>query len=130
MADRTIIEPVPSPDSAPFWSAAAEGRLTLRECSACGRAHWYPRPTCPFCFSADTVWREASGRGEIYSYSVMRRVPAPYAIAYVRLEEGPIMMTNIVAPDLDALAIGQAVSVAFVATPGGFHLPCFRISAP
>ena len=55
---------------------------------------------------------EASGNGTIYTYSVMRRAPMPYAIAYVTLDEGPTMMTNIVDCDLDEIRIGQAVSLS------------------
>ena len=67
----------------------------------------------------------SSGRGIIYSYSVMRRVPVPYAIAYVTLEEGVTMMTNIVGCDLDAIRIGQAVRVVFRPTDGGPPVPTF-----
>ena len=67
----------------------------------------------------------ASGRGTIYSYSVMRRVPVPYAIGYVTLEEGVTMMTNIVDCDLDAIRIGQRVKVVFKPTDGGPPVPMF-----
>lgn len=68
---------------------------------------------------------QASGRGTIYSYSVMRRVPVPYAIAYVTLEEGVRLMTNIVDCDLDAIRIGQTVKVVFRPTEGGPPVPIF-----
>ena len=70
-------------------------------------------------------WITSSGRGTIYSYSVMRRVPVPYAIAYVTLEEGVTMMTNIVDCDLDAIRIGQRVKVVFKPTDGGPPVPMF-----
>jgi uncharacterized OB-fold protein len=121
----TIIEPVPTPDSQPFWDASAQGRFSLRHCLSCDRPHWYPRPICPLCGSPDTEWRDASGLGEIYSYSVMDKAAEPYAIAYVRLAEGPIMMTNIVDAPFDALRIGMPVKVALTPSPAGFALPCF-----
>ena len=62
-------------------------------CRSCGKAHWYPRALCPFCFSADIDWRQASGAGAIYSFSVMRRASPPHAIAYVTLAEGPSVLT-------------------------------------
>jgi uncharacterized OB-fold protein len=68
----------------------------------------------------------ASGRGTVYSYSVMRRVPIPYALAYVTLAEGVSMMTNIVDGDLDAIRIGQPVTVAFKPSDGGPPVPMFR----
>ena len=126
MDERRITAPVPNPETEAFWQAAAEGRFILRACAACGRAHWHPRAICPFCFSDRTEWRPASGRGTIYSFSVMRRAPVPFAIAYVALEEGPVMMTNLVECDLDALAIGRKVQVVFRPTEGGPPVPMFR----
>jgi uncharacterized OB-fold protein len=125
MAARTIPAPPVSPETRPFWDAAAEGRLLVKTCAACGQRHFYPRSICPFCGSDRTEWLEASGRGTIYSFSVMRRVPAPYAIAYVMLEEGVTMMTNIVDCDLDAIRIGQKVAVVFTPTDGGPPVPMF-----
>ena len=122
---RTIAAPPVSPETKPFWDAAAAGTLLLKRCEACGEPHYYPRAICPFCGSDRTAWLEASGRGTIYSYSVFRRAPVPYAIAYVTLEEGPTMMTNIVDGDLDAIRIGQRVRVRFTPTDGGPPVPMF-----
>jgi len=122
---RTIPAPPVSPETAPFFEAAAAGRLLIRRCTACGERHHYPRASCPFCGSDRTEWTEASGLGTVYSYSVMRRVPAPYAIAYVTLDEGVTMMTNIVDCDLDAIRIGQRVRVVFKGTDGGPPVPMF-----
>ena len=125
--ERAIPAPMTNPETEPFWAAAREGRFLVRACTACGRTHWYPRAVCPFCFSDRTEWREGSGRGTIYSLSVMKRAPEPYAVAYVTLEEGPTMMTNIVEADLDSLAIGQEVRVTFRPTQGdGPPYPAFR----
>ena len=106
---------------------AGEGRQVRRrrECTACGERHHYPRAICPFCGSDKTEWTEASGRGTVYSYSVFRRAPIPYAIAYVTLAEGPTMMTNIVDCDLDTIRIGQAVQVVFKASEDGPPVPMF-----
>ena len=93
---------------------------------ACGKAHWYPRAICPFCASDKIEWRAASGKGTIYTYSVMRRAKEPYAIAYVTLAEGPTMMTNIVDCDFDALRVGQPVSVVFKDTENGPPVPMFK----
>ena len=123
--ERKIPAPQVNPETQPFWDAAAQGTLMFKKCRSCGQAHHYPRALCPFCFSDQTEWLAASGRGTIYSYSVMRRVPAPYAIAYVTLEEGPTMMTNIVDCDLDAIRVGQMVKVAFKPTDGGPPVPMF-----
>ena len=123
--ERVIPAPPTNPETAAFWDAAAEGKLLLKRCTACRELHWYPRALCPFCGSDRTEWIEASGRGTVYSYSVFRRAPIPYAIAYVTLAEGPTLMTNIVDCDLDAIRIGQAVRVTFKPTEGGPPVPMF-----
>ena len=124
--ERKIPAPEANPETKPFWDAAAEGRLLIKKCVTCGQVHFYPRAICPFCGSDKTEWVSASGRGTVYSYSVMRRVPIPYALAYVTLEEGVTMMTNIVDGDLGAIRIGQRVTVAFKPSEGGPPVPMFR----
>jgi uncharacterized OB-fold protein len=122
---RKIAAPVPDAESKPFWDAAAEGRLLLKRCRACGEPHYYPRAICPFCMSGDTEWIAAAGTGVVYTYSVMRRGPAQYAIAYVTLDEGVSMMTNIVDCDLDRIRIGMRVRVVFQPSDGGPPVPMF-----
>ena len=123
--ERKIPAPQPNPETQAFWDGAAQGRLLLKKCLACSQVHYYPRALCPFCGSDRTEWQPASGRGSIYSWSVMRRAEVPYAIAYVTLEEGVTMMTNIVGCDLDAIRIGQQVRVVFTPTDGGPPVPTF-----
>ncbi len=122
---RSIAGPRPDPETQAYWEAANEGRLLVRTCRGCGRAHHYPRSICPFCFSEDTQWTQASGEGVIYSFSVMRRADPPYALAFVKLAEGPTMMTNIVDCDLESLSIGQRVHVVFQPTDTGYSVPVF-----
>ena len=124
-AERTFPAPVPNPETKPFWEAAAEGRLLLKRCQSCGEVHYYPRAYCPFCGSGETEWQPASGGGTIYSYSVMRRADVPYAIAYVTLDEGVTMMTNLVDCDFNTLRIGQRVRLVFTPTDGGPPVPTF-----
>lgn len=114
------------PEMREFWSELANGRFLVRHCRVCNRAHWYPRAICPHCASAETEWREASGRGRIYSYSISRTVEPQYAIAYVTLAEGPTLMTNIVDADFDRIAIGIDVQLAGGHEVEGIALPVFR----
>jgi uncharacterized OB-fold protein len=122
---RKIAAPPVNPETQAFWDATAQGKLLYKKCAACGEPHFYPRPHCPFCFSDKVEWQEASGRGTIYTYSVMRRASVPYAIAYVELVEGPRMMTNIVDCNLDKIAIGQPVRLVFKPSEGGPPVPMF-----
>ena len=125
---RPVPAPTPNCETQEFWTAAQGGRFLLRHCESCGRSHWYPRSVCPFCDSGSTSWRQASGRGVIYTFSVMRRAQIPFACAYVKLDEGPTVLTNIVDCDFDALRIGAAVQLSFVpAQESGQMVPMFRL---
>ena len=123
--ERALGAPIVDAATEPYWNAAKEGVLRIKRCTACTKLHWYPRALCPYCLG-DTEWVEASGLGTIYSVSVTRRAgPVPYAIAYVKLDEGVTMLTNIVDCDLDALRIGDRVKVSFKAAEGDFAVPMF-----
>ncbi len=125
---NVIAAPTIEPGTQYFWQQTKAGKLTIKACHSCGKVHWYPRTLCPFCMG-DTEWKQASGKGEVYSYSVMQRGdPNPYCIAYVTLEEGITMMTQIVDCDLDEVRIGQKVEVVFKPTQGEDApvIPMFR----
>ena len=125
MTEHLYPAPAINVEIKPYFDAAAAGRLLLKKCNDCGKAHFYPRALCPFCFADRTEWFESCGKGIIYSYSVMRRVEPVFAIAYVTLAEGPTMMTNIVDCDLDSIKIGQAVRLVFKPSEGGAPVPMF-----
>ncbi len=112
-----------------YWDAAAEGRLLVRRCRTCGRAHHYPREFCPHCWSEDVDWEPATGRATLYTWSVVHRndLPpfgerTPYVAAVVDLAEGPRMMTEVVeCGDGGRLRAGMELEVVF---RGG--VPVFR----
>jgi uncharacterized OB-fold protein len=118
-------EPRPLPDVTPetetYWTSAADGQFLLRECNNCSLTYYYPRALCPNCFSEDVDWIEASGNGEVYSYSTAHTMSSwpeedlPLVVAYIELDEGPRMMTNIDA-DPDEVEIGMHVEVRFIKT--------------
>ncbi len=123
--DRPLGTVVVDVATEPYWAAARDGVLKLRRCTTCHKPHWYPRPVCPFCLG-DTEWIDAQGTGEIYSVSVTRRAgPVPYALAFVRLDEGVTMMSNIVDCDLDRVHIGQRVKLVFKPAEDGQPVPMF-----
>jgi hypothetical protein len=124
--DRKLAAPFVEPHTEKFWNAAAEGKLLVKRCDSCSRLHWYPRPLCPHCLSDKTSWLQCSGRGTIYSFTVTRKPGPPYAMAYVALDEGVTLLTNIVNCDLDTIRIGDRVQVVFKPTEGGGALPMFR----
>jgi uncharacterized OB-fold protein len=123
--------PVVNPEAAPYWQAAAEGRLSLQRCAGCGVVVWYPRGLCPECGEAELPWFDASGLGVIYSFTVNRRGmgeyadAAPYVLAYVEIEEGPRMLTNIVGCDPETVAVGDPVRAVFDPVGDGVALVRF-----
>lgn len=116
----------------PFWDAAAGGRLLIRRCRACAKAHHYPREFCPHCWSEDVDWERASGRATLYTWSVVHRndLPpfgdrVPYTAAVVDLAEGPRMMTEVVGCPESELSIGMELEVTFK-EEGAEAVPVFR----
>lgn len=128
--ERTIVAPPMNPENERYFSAAKEGILLVGKCNDCDEYHFYPRLICPHCNSDSTEWVPAKGDGVIYSFSTMRRgVPVPYTIAYVTLEEGVSMMSNIVDCDSDSLNIGDKVKVVFKSAEDGTAVPMFTLTS-
>jgi uncharacterized OB-fold protein len=128
---------LPSPDveTQPFWDACREGRFLVKHCRACGKDHFYPRPFCPFCWSDQVEWKEASGRGTLYTYSIVHvndlppfNERVPYVAAVVELDEGPKVMTNIEDAPFDALQCGAPVVLDFKAISDDVTIPVFRLA--
>jgi uncharacterized OB-fold protein len=112
--------PVVDLETAPYWEATKERKLLIKECGACGRAFFYPRNHCPYCWSTETTWREASGRGTVYTFTVVYqndlppfRDRIPYVVAVVELEEGVRMTSNIEGITPEEVRCGMPVQVAF-----------------
>ena len=93
MAER-LVKPIPDRDSAPYWQALADGRLTLTHCRDCGHWTWPPRPICSGCHGENLALDAVKGTGEVYSWIVVHRSTTPdmmqyvpYTLALVRLDE-------------------------------------------
>jgi hypothetical protein len=114
-----ILEPSLVAEQAPFWDAAARSELVLPRCRSCREFIWYPRAFCPNCHTSMVDWMPASGHGTVYSFTVVARGVGvwadytPYVVAYVELDEGPRVLTNIVGPGADTIRIGCRVTARF-----------------
>ena len=144
MADYTGALPQATPESQPYWDGLKAHKLMLPYCAACDMFFFYPRPFCPgpACFSWDVEFKEASGRGSVYTY-VISSLPippmeerAPYIIAVVELEEGPRMMTNLIVDgpyageDLRGHGshwVGKPVEIVFDDVTDEVTLPKFKL---
>lgn len=127
MDTRIPTSPQPWPETQEFWDNIRERRLMLQRCKATGKVFFYPRSQSPFTGQQDTEWVQASGKGKIYSFSVLPRAKPAYCLAYVTLAEGPTILSNIITANFDAIHIGQAVHLTFVESENGQLIPMFRI---
>ena len=123
MSARDMLAIQRDPASAPWFDAAAEGRLLVRRCPA-GHLLAPATITCPRCGSTDLQWVEASGRGSIASYAVIhRRDSTPLPVAIVELAEGPWLRMQCQQVDPADLRTGLAVEVRFDRPEGGEPVP-------
>ena len=119
--------------TAPYWDAAREGRLVVQECQACYQIWHPPLLRCPHCHAADPGWREVSGAGTVYTYTVVRHPThfafageVPYIIAMVELAEGPRLITALTGTEPGKVHVGQPVHVVFREVADGVVLPYFQ----
>ncbi len=135
MADLSP-RPVPAPDelTQPFWDATAAHRLEIQRCTACGYYNHPPKRLCDQCTSPDLGFVPVSGRGQVYSYTVMRQTSiagfedkVPYTTLLVELEEQPqLLLVSTVPGDGAGIAIGQSTELWWEPIEEGFVLPQFR----
>jgi uncharacterized OB-fold protein len=117
--------------TAEFWSAAAERILVRPVCADCGRNFFSPQIACPACLSENWAYRPSSGRGMVYSATVVHKPPSPgfevpFRLAVVDLDEGWSMLANLVeGPDERLPEFGAAVELTWIAR-GERLLPAFR----
>ena len=125
--------PIVNPWVKPFWDAARKEKLIIQKCQDCNNHIFYPRIACPHCFSDKVEWVEASGKGTVYSYTVVtNNAPSafiadmPFVIAIVKLEEGVQMLSNIIKCNPDDVVCDMPVEVTFEKLYNEFTLPKFR----
>ena len=137
MAPRPITAdvpvPQPTPDTAPFYEAARRGELRLQRCTDCGTWRHYPRPTCPVCLSRQLTWERASGRGTVYTWTIVRgpTLPAftaklPYNVVDVLLDEGVHFVSEVLDCPPEAIRAGMPVIATFVPLTDTITLVKFR----
>ena len=126
-----VAGPIYEPLNMTFWEAAEQGELKIQHCAACGNHVFYPRPICPHCWADALEWVTASGKGRLKSFSEIWKpghpgwVPAaPYLVGLVELDEGPTLLSHIIAKNND-VTVGDRLAIAPY-NIGGRILPCFK----
>ncbi len=132
-------KPLPSvnKETSPYWEGCRRGELLIPRCRDCGWYQFYPRAVCGNCLSQNIEWVPSSGRGQVYSYTVIHQNQSPgfasevpYVLAYIELEEGVRMMSNVVNCPPDEVRIGMPVEVLFEPATKEITLPKFRPVPP
>lgn len=127
--------PVPEDGSEPYWAACNERRLVMQRCRACGLFRWQPAPICVHCQAGEYDWAPLSGRGRIYSWTLITHpvhpaavAKVPYVVVEVELDDQPglRMIANLLEADPASIAIDAPVVLCFVQHPAGQWLPMFR----
>lgn len=112
--------------------AEGERSLSIQYCPACAQYIFYPRERCPHCWQGMPEWRKTSGRGTVYTYTIVRKsyLPefaprVPYIYALVELEEGIRIPSNIMDCPVEQVKIGMPVELAWAQADFGL-VPVFR----
>jgi uncharacterized OB-fold protein len=139
MSEGGYNKPLPRPNrlSQPYWDGARQHELRVLSCKACAHKFLPPADRCPKCLGKDLEWVAASGRGKVWSWVVFhqRYFPAfeadlPYNVAYVELDEGPRLMSNMVDCDPAEIRCDMPVEVVFDDVTPEITLPKFRPIRP
>lgn len=134
------LKPIPDPHdpiTRPYWDAAARDELRIQQCGACKQYHHPPVGICWHCQSTDLAFVPVSGRGTVYTYTIVRdqRIPAfdkhmPFVLGRVELEDAPgiLLLTSILGLPVDQVRIGMPVEVEFEPIAEGVKIPQFRVT--
>jgi len=117
----------------PLWESVDAGKFSIQQCASCKHFRYPPGACCPRCLSTEFTWTPVSGRGRLLAWTTFHRqylpdYPPPVTCVAVELEEGPIMVANMVEPSRDELKLDAAVELFYGEHPAGYALPQFRFS--
>lgn len=118
--------------SMPFWEASRDRKLLLQFCTRTRKYQFFPRPNSLSDGRLGLEWREASGKGSVYTYTIVRKARGPFAghepfiIATVTLDEGVNVVTNIVNCDARQINIGLRVKAYWHPVSNGTHILMFE----
>jgi len=133
MAEIEHPKPVADWETRTYWEGCGRGEIVLQRCRACATVQHRPRAICASCLSGDIEHFVASGRGQVYTFTVTHqnnargfREACPYVLAYVELDEGPRLLTNVIGCDPGSVRIGMPVVAEFTPPDKDLAVPRFR----
>jgi uncharacterized OB-fold protein len=125
-------QPIATSFTEEFWAATKEKKLVLQFCPESQKFQHYPRPLSIYCGRRNIEWRQASGRGVVYAYTVTRRGPPefhgrePYIVASVELDEGVRILSNIINCSVEDIRVLMPVQLCWEPIENGLHYPLFE----
>ena len=127
--------PEPSELARPYFEGAKQGKLLIQQNKDKGNYLFYSHYFDPNNPEDELEWVEASGRGKIHTYTIVRqhRHPffadrVPYAYAIIELEEGTRLISNVITDDVESLACEMPVTVEFEDIDDELAVPVFRVA--
>lgn len=125
--------PIITGDNCEYWKYCKKHELRMQRCRDCGYIRFPPSIVCPKCHSMEAEWTRLTGRGKIYSF-VVYRVPyhpsyandIPYDVAFIQLDEGPRMESNVTGVKVEDIKVDMPVEVYFDDVTEEVSLPKFR----
>ena len=129
-----VASPAPTALTTRFWEACRKHRLVVQRCNSCDHLRFYPTAGCPACACDDFTWDEMSGKGRLYSWTVVHRsvdpywqTKTPFVSAIIELDEQPGLLVPGLLTDVatEQLRAGQPLTVWFEEA-GEFTLPRWR----
>jgi uncharacterized OB-fold protein len=139
MSEAAPAKPLPAPEglTREFYDWCGKHELRFQRCTGCGTWRHVPRELCAECGSWDWEWARSSGRGSVFTWTVVVhalhpafREDTPFAPTVVELEEGVRLLSRVVDCPPDQLEIGMPVEVVFDDVTPELSLPKFRRRAP
>ena len=134
MAEEAKLIPQVTPELKPFFDAARNHQLAVQKCDNCGALRFPAAPLCLKCDSPKSSWAAVSGRGEVFSFTVMHRayhpaIKVPYILAVIALREGAMITSNVIGIEPAKVKCGMPVEVVFEKLSDEVTLPKFRPAA-
>jgi uncharacterized protein len=134
MSGYRKVLPAGIPDShRPFWDSLREHAARVQRCDKCGTFRYIPKDICPRCHAGKATWTRISGRGDVYTYTVVRRAPtpayqeeAPYVLVHVTMAEGFRMIASLTGAAPQDVHIGMPVQLAYQDVTPEWTLCTFR----
>jgi len=131
--DKYEVAPQVDQDSEPYWNYLREHNPHLQKCVQCSKFRFPPAPSCPYCGALSSNWVPISGKGTVYSWTVVHHPvdprlanEVPFVVALVELEEGIRVGARLIGIEHDKVKAGMSLKAYYSDMSNGFTLMNFE----